>query len=258
MRYSWILFAVIGIGLIVFLFWRFGKKVGIVSILFFLSGFGVSFIRPSNQQEVYSGVVVEAKENYIIFSSSLERFYVYEKDSDYEIGDFLEIKGEKEELDFTVLESQFDFNEYLDRKGVYNELSVKEIKVNFSNPLKLKQYRENFLSHFDEDTRGVVSSVLFSQQLDSETVGIIKDLHLSRLISASGLYVYAFLAGLEFVLKLKIKEKWAKLISLGILSVYFVFTFPRFSILKILLISLLRWINNHPLKRKFTYFYCSK
>ena len=70
-------------------------------------GVGLSFIRPSYYSPSYSGVVLETKENYFIFSSKLEKFYVAQKEHEYEIGDYLLITGEKKELDFISLESEF-------------------------------------------------------------------------------------------------------------------------------------------------------
>ena len=61
-------------------------------------------------------MVVEVKDNYYVFSSSLEKMYIYEPNHSHEIGDVLLISGEKKELDFVTLESEFDFKDYLNRK----------------------------------------------------------------------------------------------------------------------------------------------
>lgn len=92
----------------------------------------------------------------------MERLYVNIKDNPYEIGDYLSISGNKQQLNFSTLESDFDFTAYLEKKGVRNELLVKQISINFKTPIRIKEVRNNFLSHFDEDTRNVVSSLLFS------------------------------------------------------------------------------------------------
>lgn len=241
------------VAIIIFLWKRFSRKIAIIGLSIFFIGFGVSYIKIDFKQETYSGFVVEAKENYFILSSKCERLYVKAKENNYEIGDYLAIKGEKKELDFTVIESSFDFGDYLSKKGIRYELTYKSIKVKFSNYIRMKQYKSWFLSQFNEDTKGVVSSILFSQDIGSETIDIMTDLHLSRLASTSGIYIYTFIAVLEYFLEKKIQEKWTKLISLGILSFYLVFTFPRFAVLKILVISLLRWINNYKLNKKISY-----
>lgn len=252
-RYSWIIFAILAVALIIFLWRRFSKKIAIIGLSIFLIGFGISWINISFKQETYSGFVVESKDNYFILSSKCERLYVKAKENTYEIGDYLAIKGEKKELDFSVTESAFDFEEYLNKKGIRYELTYSNINVKFSNFIRMKQYKHWFLSQFDDDAKGVVSSILFSQEIDSETIGIVDDLHMARLASASGIYIYAFIAVLEYFLEKKIKEKWTKLISLGLLSFYFIFTFPRFAVLKILVISVMRWFNNYIFKKKISY-----
>ena len=56
----------------------------------------------------YTGFVIDSKTNYFLFTSSGQRFYVYNKNNTYEIGDCLKINGEKEQLSFSFVESQFD------------------------------------------------------------------------------------------------------------------------------------------------------
>ena len=253
-KYSWIVLGIVALATLIFLLLRFNKKVFLLGSCAFFIGFGVSYVNVSFNKKIYTGVVVEAKDNYIIFESSFEKLYVYEKGNKYEIGDILSIEGKKEELDFSVIESQFNFKNYLNKKGIYKELIPNSIEIKFSNFFRMKSYRKWFLSHFDEETSSLVSAILFSNSIDSELRDDIESMHLTRLISASGLYVYAFINILQYFLRKKFKEKWVELISLGILSIYFVFTFPRFAILKIVVVSLFRWINNYLLKRRFSYF----
>ena len=63
--------------------------------------------------ETYTGIVYEVKDNYFIAESSLEKFYISQKEHPYEVGDILLIDGIKQELSFNVIESGFDFKEYL-------------------------------------------------------------------------------------------------------------------------------------------------
>ena len=66
-------------------------------------------ITPNKNSSPYSGFIYTAKENYFLFNSGGERLYVYSKGHHYDLGDYLTIEGQKEQLDFTVLESSFDF-----------------------------------------------------------------------------------------------------------------------------------------------------
>ena len=219
--------------LLVFAFFRINKKFPLILAFVSLTGVGLSFIRPSFTKARYEGMVVEVKENYYIFSSTLEKFYISEYAHNREVGDYLSIEGYKEELDFITLESDFDFGDYLNRKGVYSELIVKNLKVKFSNPIKVHQFKRDFLEKFDDNSRGVVSSILFAYSGESETTDLSRDLHLMRLVSSSGVYLFFLYKLINKLLSLIIKkEKINEILSLVALSPYLVFTFPKFIIIK--------------------------
>ena len=242
-RYSYIVFILLFLILIALLIRKYKWKLALISSLFFLLGIGVSYIKIDINQNVYEGFVVDSKENYFLFSSKLERLYVYSKDNPYEIGDFLSISGNKQKLDFVTLESDFNFTEYLEKKGVRYELITKKIETKFQTPIRIKAGREAFLSHFNEETREVVSSLMFSDGDKGVVLNNIENLHLSRLVNMSGVYI-------EFLFSYLFNSKWSKLISILTLLPYFIFTFPRFTIIRIFVIQIFRWINKYLLNGK--------
>lgn len=230
------------------------KRLSLTLLGVFLFGFGISFINISYPQKTsYVGIVYETKENYFLFNSNGEKLYCYEKNNHREIGDLLTIKGQKEDFDFATLESDFNFTSFLNNKGVYHALNIKSVKVNFTNPLRLKSFKYYFLNKFDEKTRTSVKSILFSDHDDNELTNAVSQLHLSRLINAGGLYFNALLTVLMYFFEKKIKTKWSKLLSIGAMSFYLLLTFPRFSIIRLTTIFLFKWINEYFLKKRFTY-----
>ena len=86
----------------------------------------MSYISFSYDQTSYDAVVIDVKDNYYLVSSKLERLYVYEKDNQKEIGDIIHLEGKKKELSFTIIESGFDFTDYLNKKGVNYQFEVKK------------------------------------------------------------------------------------------------------------------------------------
>ena len=216
-------------------------------------GFGYSFIKPTYNQQSYSGIVYTVKENYFLFNSGGERLYVYSKGHSYDLGDYLTISGKKEDLDFTVLESSFDFKSYLNKKGVFNSLNAKHIEVKWRNFIRINESREKALSHFNKKERSIVGAILFSDGDSSATSESLTNLHLARFLSASGLYISLFALGLNYLLKLFLKDKHAEIITISLLAIYLVFTIPKFSVFRVVFLLLLKWINKHPLKKKFTY-----
>ena len=235
--------------------YRFRDK-RVLLVLFSLGlGVGLSFIKPSYPYDTNKGfVVVEVKENYYIVSHFYERLYVSEYGHTHEVGDILSIRGQKFDFDFTATESSFDFGEYLHNKGVHKRLIIFEKNIKFSNPLKIHNAKKRFLAHLDEDTQSMVQSILFGGGSNGDTKELFQDLHLNRLISSSGLYLHAldalFLFLFSYIFK---KERNQELCSIILLSFYSVLTFPRFVVIKFIFIKILRFINNHLLKQKFSY-----
>lgn len=216
-------------------------------------GVGISYLKVDYQRETYSGFVIDSHTNYFILLSKGERLYAYNKENNYEIGDYLTIEGTKEELSFTAIESQFDFQDYLSKKGVYYSLNINNIKVKFSNPIRIKERREKFLSHFSSDSQSLIRSLLFSENDGSEDLTNIESLHLSRLANASGIFIYAYLHFFSFILSYFIKNKKVKITSIFALLPYAIFTFPRFTVIRIIVLEVFKYINEVFLKKKFSY-----
>ncbi len=240
--------------ILIFLLYKKRRIPLLISITLFGLGIGVSHIKFSHNKSVYNALVVEVKSNYYIVSSGLEKLYVYEPSHYREIGDYLSITASKEELDMSILESEFDFQNYLNNKGVYNELIVTNIEVKFYNPIRLHAAKRNFLDKLDTNSQGVVSSILFGESKESELNEISKDLHLMRLITSSGIYLY-FLYSLNrkiFSRFLK-QEKFVDLLSILLMSPYLVLAFPKFVVIKFFILKFFLWINKYPLNNKFRY-----
>lgn len=237
----------------IFVWKRFlNRKLIINSIVFSLLGLGLSSITISTNRTEMKGVVIESKENYYLFDSFGERFYIQEKANNKEIGDWLIVNGEQEKMEFVTLESEFDFGHYLNCKGVYKRFNVYSEKQIFSNFIRIKKVRKNFLAHFDTNTKDLYSSILFSTSIDGELTSSLRNINVSRLISFGGIYIFAFLKILESILSKFCKEKTSSIISTCILGFYSIFTFPRFTPIKILTIRVFRLINKYKLNNKFS------
>ena len=230
------------------------KKFITLSFIFASIGVGLSFIRPSYNRSELTGVVITSKDNYFLISSRLERLYVSERDNQYEVGDILTLYGEKRELSFTSLESEFDFEEYLNKKGVYSEFVPSKIEVKFSNPIRIHSIKKSFLSNFSSETSSIISAILFSDSIDGDSGSLARELHLVRLFSLSGIYLFFAYQLLEKILSKLIKKKRIREVLLLLCFLpHLIFTFPRFAVIKFIFLRVLIWINNYPLKKKFTY-----
>ena len=240
--------------LLVFGFYRFGKKTLPLLAISSLLGVGLSFIRPSFEKAEYLSVVEEVKENYFIINSTFERMYVYQKDHPYEIGDILLIRGEKEPFDSVTIESGFNFKEYLNNKGIYTQMYPNDIKVKFFTPFRLHKIKKEFLNRFDSNSRALIGSFLFSMGSDEEAYEQSQNLHLNRLLSNSGFYLSLVYLLFSFILSYLIKKDKAKEgIVIALFIPILMFSFSRFVVIKFVFLKLIRWINTYLLKKKFSY-----
>lgn len=250
---AYIALSIVAVVFLLFVLKRFKLKTFILCAFFFALSFPISFIHLSFNHTLFKGFVYQCKENYFLFNSGGERLYVKCQNHSYDIGDYLSIEGKKEELSFTKIESSFDFKEYLNKRGVYKSLVIKSIAVKFHNPIRIHSRREKLLASFNSETRSVIGAILFSDSDDSELSTNIRNLHLARFLSASGLFVSAFFFFFNSFLSRYMKDKYSELVSIGILGFYVIFTFPRFSVMKVMLFLIIKWINTYVLKKKFSY-----
>ena len=251
---SLVIFIILSILFLLFILKRFKLIAFLISLGGIVLGLSISFIRiTSYNKTTYSGFVYSLKENYFLLNSGGERLYVKAKNHTYDLGDYLTVSGTKEVLDFTTLESGFDFKDYLNKKGVYHQITPKYIEVKWRNFIRINEIRNKALSHFNKEERSIIGQILFSDGEDSNTTESINSLHLARFLSASGLYVGLFAIILKYLLSLFLKDKTSGLITIVLLSFYTIATLPRFSVFRVTFILLLKWINTYLLKKKFTY-----
>lgn len=242
---------------VLFLVFRFrkSKKLLITLLGVMVIGIGLSNLKLTynSNDNVYSGMVVEAKENYFIFQSHYEKYYVYEKENTREVGDFLVIKDEPSDLRIVTYESQFDFKSYLSSKGVHRELKSTSLEVKFQNPLRIKAFRNQFLNKFEDNAQILIDAFLFNNKdYSSELILKADQLNIIFLLSMGGIYLQLIMTGLEKLLSLKLSKKLSKLIPILAVIPYSVLSFPRIGVIRVLISKISNYTNTFFLKRKFT------
>lgn len=226
------------IGLFIFLITRKRKILNIGAMLVSLGlGIGLSYINTSFNKDNYKGIVVEAKDNYFIFSSTLEKLYISYYDNPYVVGDYLSVKGEKKDLDFTMIESDFDFESYLEKKSIRKELKNYQISVLYKNPLRQRIWKKDVINRFNESDRGLVGSMLFGFNDNSDTTlnRNLKSLHLLSLELSSGMYIYILLFVVQKVCNKFLSDKTSKIASLGVGILFLFFYKNTLSVFRIIL-----------------------
>lgn len=247
---------IIVIVLLCYSLYRFKKKGAIAFALFLLCGVSLSFLErvEAPEKNYYQGFVISSKENYFLFKSGLHKYYVYEKDSTRELGDFLHIKGQLKRNSFTNYESKFDFNEYLNNKGVFYELKNATIEIKFQSPLRINEHKDRFLEKFNQETSSLIDALLFSRKnYDDEALKVASSMNVVFLFSMCGVYLRLLMHALEYLLKLKLSDKIARLLSIVILLPLYIVNLEKVAVHRIFIGSSFRMINDYRLVKKLTY-----
>ncbi len=247
---------IISLVYVVFIFIRFPKKKACLFLLVFAGGalLGNINLEYNNDENVYQGMVVDVKENYFIFQSRFEKFYVYEEATTKEFGDFLTIKAQPTDFKSTTYESQFSFADYLKDKGVKRSLDLKDYSINFANPIRIHSQKVNFLNRFDGSAKAMINALLFNEKdYSSEAIKTFDDLNLIYLVSVSGIYLHFIFRATTYVFGLYTSDKVAEAVPILLFSPLAIFAFPRISILRIFMIRSMKYVNDHFLKKRFSY-----
>ena len=226
---------------VIFIFYRFKWKKSIFFLSLFLIGVLFAHVpRVYNSADnSYSGVVVSTKQNYFLLYSHGERFYVYEKNTTREIGDFLEISGEPLPCEFTTYESQIDFNSYLHKKGVSRQLQADVIQASFQNPIRMKMLKTSFLNHLDENSSALADAMLFNyKDYSNSVIDLADSINLIFLMSTTGIYFSFFFRSIKKLFYLKFEERTAHILSLILVGPYVLLSFPKVGVIRVFGVNL--------------------
>lgn len=162
----------------------------------------------------YSGIVYERKENYFLFLSSNRRYYVYEKSTEREVGDFLLIRGKKTDYSATRYEGAFSFEDYLKSRGVKKSIVAYEMSYRLKMPLRMREKQKLFLWYFSSSAGSLLDSFLFdSKDYEDPSILAASEIGALSFFSSSGIILGAFLRLLEKLLNRRLKEKQSLLLS---------------------------------------------
>lgn len=254
LRNNIVLSIVVSLSYLIFLFIKFGKKKFIIFLSFFIIGAALPRISLPEQHETYTGFVIEARDNYIIFESRLHKYYVSSSENDFEVGDHLKIQGNISDLKFTNYESRFDFGDYLEKKGVTQNLDADLIDRTFKSPIKIHSFKKSFLSKFDEKTATLISAFLFNEKdysndliQDADSSGIL------YLFSLSGIYLHVLFAALNYFLFIKFSGRFSRIAPFIVFLPFAFFSFTKIGTLRVYGLYLLKYLNEFRFKKKFNH-----
>ena len=236
---------------LLFILWKFGRKRFFIVLIFF--GVGVLIPRiplPSNNGPTYSGVVIEAKENYYLFQSKFQKYYVFSKDNDFEVGDRLTLKGNVSKVKFATFESRFNFETYLFNKGVVSEIDVEECQISHRSIIKYRQLKEKILSRFDQNTATLVSALLFNDKdYSSDVLNRADSNNVLFLFTLSGTYLHAMFAISNYFFLLRFSKKKSRFLTFVLFSPLAFFSFTKIGTLRVYGLYFLKYLNEFVFKK---------
>mgnify|MGYP003294800935 CR=1 FL=1 len=242
---------IVSLAYFAFLIYRFGKKKFILFVSMFAIGVLIPIIPFPSQSGTYSGFVVEARDNYIIYQAGFDKYYVSSEENDFELGDYLVCEGYTQDIRFNTYESRFDFKEYLANKGVEKELKTLSIDRKFHSFIRTHQFKKNFLSHFDKNAASLIDAFLFNEKdYSSSVISRANDLGVIYLISLSGIYLHLLFAILCYLLSLKFSKKTSQILPFLILLPFAFFSFTKIGTIRVYAMYLLKYLNEFHLKKK--------
>ncbi len=241
---------------LLFVLWRFGKKKFVVFIAFFALGVFIPRITLSkNEGPDYGGTVIDVRDNYYIFQSKLERYYVYAPENDFEIGDKLILKGETKEFKCNTYESQFNFQEYLRNKGAVKEINVYDTSIKRQSIIRIHQFKKRFVSKFDENTATLISAFLFNDKdYSNSSIKLASDNSVLYLFTLSGIYLNILFKIANYLLFLKFSKKTSKILTFIIFLPLAFFSFTKIGTLRVYCLYVMKYVNEFVLtRRKFAH-----
>ena len=254
-RYNIVISILISITYLAFILWRFGKKRFVLVIALF--GIGVLLPRvtlASNNGPDYGGIVIDARDNYYLFQSKFERYYVYAEDNDFEVGDKLVLKGEVTKFKATSFESGFNFKQYLENKGITKELVVKQYDIKRHSIIKIHHFKKSYLLKFDQNTATLISAFLFNDKdYSNSLVKYAENSSLLFLFSLSGVYLHMLFIIANYLFLLRFSRKTSNILTFILFLPLAFFSFTKIGTLRVFGLYLLKILNEFFLKRKLSH-----
>lgn len=221
-------------------------------LVFTLIGLVAVFSIPKGKEgyiDTY-GIIVSSKENYFLFLTGKGSYYLYSKGNNYPIFTILHLEGKSEPLSFSHYESGFSFEDYLNHHAVFHSLTLKKEEVIFRPFDCIKIMQERMFEYLDEESKTIVSSLLFNTSVNGISTSLSKQ-NLFSVFSVSGLHLSFLFRLMEKSIPKPLRKHISMIETLLTLSLLFLSGF-RYTLRRILLLQIFKTMNPH-LKRRLSY-----
>ena len=208
--------------IIIFKKYRHDRKFLITGITLFTIFLIIGFIELQSFQDSssFSGIVIKRSEGYFIVFDGIERIYVKSDDTNIGLFDFITINGNFYDLDFTSIESEFDFKKYLQNQGINRQIYINSYTHKIKFNINCSIYKNMILSKLLTEKSKVFVNTLLLDDIDygSELEIALSSNSILYLFSLSGLYLNYFSFKISNFLRNYMKEWKALTLSFVFLS----------------------------------------
>ena len=208
--------------IIIFKKYRHDRKVLITGITLFTIFLIIGFIELQSFQDSsnFSGIVIKRSDGYFIVFDGIERIYVKSDDTNIGLFDFITINGNFYDLDFTSIESEFDFKKYLQNQGINRQIYINSYTHKIKFNINCSIYKNMILSKLLTEKSKVFVNTLLLDDIDygSELEIALSSNSILYLFSLSGLYLNYFSFKISNFLRNYMKEWKALALSFIFLS----------------------------------------
>lgn len=244
----------IGITLLIFITFILIKKfkkdkkfifliIAVLSITVLISFINLKTFQNNGQ---YCGIVIDKKENYVILFDGIEKIYFKITDQKIDLFDVISVKGNISSFTFKKpLESGFDFQKYLNNLGIDREIISTNYTTLFNFCLNIVDIKTKIIMGFSNiKCKELISCFLLNNKdYSSELILHLKNLGLINLLSLSGIYISGLQYLLFKILKNKINEAVAYLVSFFILFPLILLNITKVSIVRIFITQVITMIS---------------
>ena len=230
---------------LIYSYYRFkykGLLINVLSIICYCIGLLLINIKFSNVNSTF--IVVKAESNYILVSNIFKTYYVKVKNSTYEIGDILYIKGSLIDLKFSTFEQCFDFENYLKSYNCFQQVNNYKLELKHSTFLRLNSFKNYLLNSYSTSSKDLISSLIFKDSMSNlSSYKEFTKSGITYLLSTSGIHIMVLNNFIKDNLKRKLDDYKVNIICSCIIFIFYILSSFSISIFRILLMNILCCLN---------------
>lgn len=224
------------------------KKFIFIAIIIFLIFvlYGFLDLKTIQSENSIKGLVIKRSDRYFILFDGFERFYVQYEGDNIDVFVLICINGTIQEINFSTIESEFSFQNYLNQSGIFNELCINSYSTIYKSIFNCSLFKNNIISILNnEKSKEIVISLLFNKTIyDTPFESSLSSNSIMHLFSLSGIYLSYFINKTKEFFNRKFSENISILFSFLIVSPILLFNFFSLLVIRIIVYYLVKIIAN--------------